>query len=215
MFCGNCGAEMKEGTAFCGNCGARMENAGVPPERFDMSEKPKKQYGVVKVFAVILVLCIAIGVCKKSKLFDSDIRGVKNGNLFSYDYGITIGDALHTWFDGDEEWTSYEKGGYTYVEAYGYSPYGLAGEEWQKFVFKMDEVDDRFSFTGAYDGAERYIWSSGSNMYDDWSIGLLNEIYSYAGVENATYELAIRAAFGDAESLDAVRKICAKQNNDI
>lgn len=212
MFCGNCGAVVEEGAEFCGNCGAKIENAistEMPDQRIEPS---KKKYGIIKVIAVILILCIGIGICKKSNIFNSDIRTVKHGTLFQYDNDVNIGDSLHTWFDGKEEWASYKKGDTVYVEAYGYTPYGINGKEWQKFVFTMDDVDGRFTFRGAYDGNEQYIWTSASDFQTDWSIGLLNDIYSYAGIGNTTYELAISAAFGNEDALQSIKNFCNQQN---
>ncbi len=43
MFCKNCGAEIKEGSAFCGNCG--MKVFAEPVQQPDFAEQPAQQYG--------------------------------------------------------------------------------------------------------------------------------------------------------------------------
>lgn len=80
------------------------KNPDKEPEE-EKERKSKSKIGSIVVAVVSLLILICIGWSDWSYYRDGrEIRTVKNGVLRDYDYGITIGKALHNWFDGTEEW---------------------------------------------------------------------------------------------------------------
>ena len=133
-----------------------------------------------------------------------EIRTVKNGVLRDYDYGITIGKALHNWFDGTEDWMRDVIDGDTYVYAQGRTEYTISGQpETQTFIFRILD-DEHFVFEGAYDKNGNLISTSNGNLYGGFAVGLLDGISSMFG-GNSVYEILLRAAFGDEELMEKFR----------
>jgi hypothetical protein len=197
MFCESCGAKIENESVFCGECGAKIISPHVTmPSNSDVRSKWSIG-GVIKgilaafgALALVFVLYVL--------LVDTDyVEMVKDSSLSKYNYGESIGESLNEWFDGNVTWDSYETYGTTYVTATGVCPYvdGLFDSN-QTFTFMIVD-DDHFRFIGAYgsDGYEICSKNTGS-----W----VNDIYfglaSRFGLD--IHDVALKAAFGDQESLD-------------
>lgn len=84
MYCGNCGAELPEGSRFCGNCGAPVDGSANPTQKGDGHPKggPKKRTYVLVGAAALLVvvallavrLCSPRGIVLASAFPDESLR---------------------------------------------------------------------------------------------------------------------------------------------
>ncbi|MDE7209841.1 MAG: hypothetical protein K2O03_00165, partial [Lachnospiraceae bacterium] len=134
------------------------------------------------VTIILLVCCIG----------NSEIRDVKNGVLEDYNYGISIGDALHEWFGGTEKWSSFSEDGVVYVMARGMTKY-TANQKTQEQIFLFHHINtDYFVFDGAFDANGDYLYT-GNEVLELLNFGDL--------IVRGLYEQTLRAAFGDKEAL--------------
>ncbi|MCI7531417.1 MAG: zinc-ribbon domain-containing protein [Lachnobacterium sp.] len=200
MFCSKCGKELPENSVFCPQCGTNVK--GNLFENSLAEQKERKPSGtLIKTIATIAVILIAIR-CFVGWLSNPDYEQmVKSGKLQNYNYGETIEESLSDWFGGNVTWDSYEENDKVYVTASGVCPYmtGIYNSN-QTFIFSI--VDDKhFRFNGAYD-------SDGNEIFTDCSSNFLN---AYVNVftpymDSDFHEMAIKAAFGDQESLNVFKK---------
>lgn len=135
---------------------------------------------------------IAAVIFLVSCLGSAEIRGVKNGVLEDYNYGVSIGDALHKWFGGTEKWSSSSEGDVVYVMARGITKYTFSNKS-QEQIFLFHYVNDEyFVFDGAFDSDGDYLYT-GNEFLDALSFGDL--------LVSGAYNQTLRAAFGDEETL--------------
>lgn len=151
----------------------------------------------------VLVILVAVFIVK-SLFFGSDqyINAVKGSVLPQYDYGVNLGKSLHTWFAGEETWDTYENGDVRYVSVSGVCPYATnltTGDgERQTFYFQILDKD-HFMFIGAYNMDGVPICTDTGNYYLNEYLDLLNDL---PYVDTDLYEAALKAAFGNKESLN-------------
>ncbi len=134
------------------------------------------------VAAIILLVCC---------LGNAEIRDVKNGMLEDYNYGVSIGDALHKWFGGTEKWSSFSEDGVVYVMARGMTKY-TATKKSQEQIFLFHHNDEYFVFDGAFDTGGDYLYM-GNGDVDLFDLGDM--------IVLGLYEQTLKAAFGDKEAL--------------
>ncbi len=195
MFCPNCGQELWENAAFCKNCGTQLKST----VSIEKKASPKKEIKWKRIGSIVAII-VAIFFLKSLFSGDPEINMVQNGVLNSYDYGIPIGDALHNWFHGTEEWDSFDSDGSTYVSVQGTTDYSIFQEsERQTFLFRILDKE-HFVFEGAYDSNGDFINSSNGNVILDSVFNPLNDLLSGFG-GGSMYEITLKAAFGDSTSL--------------
>lgn len=153
-----------------------------------------------KLLAAAAIALFALNIL----LADSDIDGIKHSTLTQYDYGVTIGDALHNWFAGTEEWDAYTDHGSKYVIVSGTCPYALQeGGEPQAFYFRVVD-DEHFQFLYALDQYGDYICSSTGSYAGDAYLDVVTDVLGgYIGFD--LYETALEAAFGSEEAMKMFR----------
>lgn len=203
MFCENCGSKIEYGSNYCVKCGSKIIYQSNATFSTEQSVQPKR--GIGKIIKNILIgigafflVCIVIGLLAETDYVDM----IKGGTLTRYNYGKTIGDSLDDWFGGNVTWDSYESYGTTYVTATGICPYtGGLYESNQTFTFMIVD-DDHFQFLGAYGSDGNEIFSTSTN---GWLVDSYVNLYSVLGVD--LHESALKAAFGDEESLEALKKM--------
>lgn len=224
-YCSKCGAALGEGAKFCGVCGASVhpsgqtsgqewQQAGPNVQSADTgtgttqttpdSSKGRKKWKLYLGFAVvILFLILIVGSCTGN---DKYIRMVKGSTLYAYDYGVSIGDSLHKWFVGTEQWDSYEDDGDIYVTVVGDCPYALTGTgERQAFCFEIIDKE-HFQFLGAFNEEGTPICTdTGSDIVNAYVGAMLDWMSPLYSVD--FYEEALKAAFGNEESLEMFKKI--------
>lgn len=125
------------------------------------------------------------------------INEVKDGVLSDYNYGICIGDALHEWFGGTENWRDFSENGMDYVMVRGITSYTITGE-WQEQIFLFRIVDsEHFVFEGAFDSDGDYLYMGTDNV-DFSDFGSLLDWGVYKGM--------LHGAFGNKEVLEKLRE---------
>lgn len=135
------------------------------------------------IAAIIFLVCC---------LGNAEIRDVKNGVLEDYNYGVSIGDALHKWFGGTEKWSSYSEDGVVYVMAHGMTKYTVTKKS-QEQIFLFHHINDEyFVFDGAFDMSGDYLYM-GNGDVDLFDLGDM--------IVYGLYEQTLKAAFGDKETL--------------
>lgn len=145
---------------------------------------------LLKCGKIVAEMLLILGLITDEYLLEPDIRRIAYGSSFVDHNGIpglTTNWALDSWFDSDLEWSCYQEDDVTYVEACGYTEYGLDGREWQKFVFEED------MFLGAYNKQGCYIWTDEKKMLEDVE-------------ERDAYNLAVQAALGDFSAMQEIEK---------
>lgn len=185
--------------------GVQSADIGAGAERTS-SDRPKgrKKWKIgLGAAAVILILIWIVGGSSGKEKYISMVKG---STLYAYDYGISIGDSLHRWFAGTEQWDSYEDDGDIYVTAIGDCPYSLTGTG-ERQMFSFEIVDkEHFKFTGAVNmDGEPICTDSGNDILNayvgavlDWMSPLYNLDF---------YEEAVKAAFGNEESLEMFKEM--------
>lgn len=196
MYCESCGEQLDGRSSFCPKCGAKVDATAFAIE--ESGTKKHLAYKKIKVACIIVVAFLSICIFLDWVLGD-EIDGVKNGTLTSYSYGKSIGESLEDWFDGDVTWDSYEEDDTVFVTASGICPY-MADmyDDHQTFIFQIVD-DDHFQFLGAYD-------SDGYEIFSKSKYGIIDtyaNIASLVGVD--LYESALKAAFGDEQSLNSFK----------
>lgn len=220
MFCRNCGKEIADGDKFCGFCGFEMEETTTETvvsendsarniidhriKNTNVAVERKKR--IIKWLIVAGIILITFFWFVSGGGTDSYIEMVQDSVLNGYDYGVCIGDALHEWFAGTEEWDCYEEDGDTFVIATGSCPYALTnGNEEQRFYFKIMD-DEHFRFLSAYTGdGSKICSSSGNSVADELAYSFIDWISPLYEID--LYEEALRAAFGDEEAMDIFRSV--------
>lgn len=125
------------------------------------------------------------------------INEVKDGVLADYNYGVCIGDALHEWFGGTEDWRDLSENGMDYVMVRGITSYTITGE-WQEQIFLFRIIDsEHFVFEGAFDSNGDYLYM-GSDNVDFSDFGSLLDWGVYKGM--------LHGAFGNKEVLERLRE---------
>lgn len=156
----------------------------------------------------VLIILAAVFIVK-GLFFGPDryIRAVKGGVLPKYDYGVNLGKSLHTWLAGEETWDTYENGDVRYVSVSGVCPYAtsavMGDGEKQTFYFQIIDKD-HFYFIGAYNMDGVPICTDTGNYYLNEYIDLLSDL---PYVDTNFYEAALKAAFGDKESLNVFKRM--------
>lgn len=218
MFCRNCGKEIADGDKFCQFCGYGMEGAAraetTETERAspinivengtasteEIGEEKKHRIKIKWLIAAGIVIILVFWLMSGNGP-NAYIELVQGGVLEKYDYGICIGDALHEWFAGTEEWDCYEEDDNMYVVVTGSCPYALT--EWnetQTFYFKIMD-DEHFRFLGAYtDDGLTICSTSGSSAVDEFAYSFIDWVSPLYEID--FYEQALKAAFGDEEAMD-------------
>lgn len=203
MFCENCGTQIPDGAIFCPSCGFKCFNgAGYTETNSIQVKSSSKSNGYLIGTIVVVVISIIIILKGMFWLFAPDeIDLVKGGYLQKYDYGQSIGDALDVWFDGDVDWDSYEEYGITYVCAQGTCPYMKDSfNSYQVFIFEIID-DEHFRFIGAYDSDGYDIFTNSTEYMGNWTLNAYSSILGFD-----LHEEALKAAFGDAKSLNAFKE---------
>ena len=196
LFCPQCGVVISVGSDFCSNCGGKLSNGKTVVSQQAETQKKSvwKKIGVIiliVVFAIIVLFGILV-LCTP----DQEQR-IKEGSMIYYDYGETLDESLKDWFGGEVTWDSFEEEGKEYVTASGVCPYMAdVYNSDQTFVFQIVD-DSHFEFVGAYDSDGYEIFTNGT----DDLMGAYLRLLDSCGEENF-YNLAIKAAFGDQESLN-------------
>lgn len=201
MVCPNCNNRVSENDKFCMVCGNPV-NSNCATEnvvnRLDIEKQKNKRHRWIWICIIVIVIVIFLKYLGSP---NRSIDSVKESTLYAYDYGKTIGVALNNWFDGTEEWYTMEDEDQLYVCVRGKCQYwNESFEPTQIFLFRISDDNEYFYFEGAYDMNENPIFSNASNLWDNWAAGFANDLY---GVD--FHELAVKAAFGDEESLNIIR----------
>ena len=204
MVCPNCNNEVLPTNRFCKVCGtpvnvpvSNWQNGGAQT----VASPTKKKHKWIWITGGVIIALVALVLYLGSP--DRNIEGIKSATLSGYDYGETIGDALHNWFGGTEEWYAMEDNGSSYVLVKGECQY-LADifEPTQVFVFRLTDDGTYFNLEDAYDENDDPIFTNTGNIADSW---VMEFDETYLGTNY--HELAIKAAFGDEETLSAFENV--------
>lgn len=228
MFCSNCGKELVAGSQFCSECGTQVitKSSSAPPPVHQESSMQAKGvlnqtvvvhkfdiWGLFKGLVGIIVVIVIAGYFISEVMEESNISLVKDGKLIAYDYGTSIGQALHKWFDGTETWTTYTMDGKTYVECSGTTKQTVTGEpEKERFVFIVSD-DDAFLFKDAYDTSGSPIGSNTGDAAANLGLGIYNSIAGIFGYD--THSILLEAAFGNPEFEDIFYGESENDSSDI
>ena len=196
MFCSKCGKEIPEGGMFCPKCGANI-NSNM---NIQQGNKQNSSGKTIKTLIIMVAIAIVLGIgilIVIGWLSEPDyIQMVKGSTLSQYNYGETIEESLSDWFGGKVTWDSYEEDETIYVTVKGVCPY--MQEIYNKdhvFIFTIVD-DEHFRFEGAYDSDGNEIFTNCNNYeFKIWE--QMMSIYSDVSI----HELALKAAFGDQDSL--------------
>lgn len=202
MLCPNCNSEVLSTDRFCKVCGASVNvQTNDSPNVDDQTvvTQPKKKRKIWIIGGVVVALVVFVLYFGSD---DRNIDSIKGSTLSAYDYGETIGESLNNWFGGTEEWYTMEEGSQLYVCVRGECEYLRdIFEPAQVFIFSIADDSDYFYFEGAYDENGDPIFSNTGNVADSWAMELYD---SYLGVN--FYEVGIKAAFGDQETLELLQE---------
>lgn len=220
MFCSNCGKELVVGSQFCPECGSQIiakaegVSSSTPPpvskESLGQTKEAPNQTVVIHKFDIwglfkgligIIVVIIVAGYFISVINDGSNISRVKEGKLLAYDYGKSIGQALHKWFDGTEDWTTYSMDGKTYVECSGTTKHTVTGEsEKERFLFVISDDDESFFFENAYDPSGYPIGSNTGDVAGNLGLGIYDSVLGLFGYD--THSFLLEVAFGNPEYAD-------------
>lgn len=167
----------------------------------------KAGMGIFKAIGYLLVIALVIFICHKVELVELIqekyyMERVKASDFSKIYAGTSIGDALHTWFDGTEDWICEKKRDTFYIEVTGLTEYTLTGfNEIQTFEFEVEEGKDYYTFERACNNQNDPIGTTDSEYWDNQRL-------------EDTYKMMVKAAFGDEELRKKIRD-AAGENQEL